>query len=154
VVQNLRPGSLDWSNVGAIGWAALGIGMVTVVVGVTEHDMLWGYAAGLVAVSVLAAIRAFSSRYSLRRAVPLVQRSSRAAAMAIAGVLTPIWVIDVIVVGVVRADAGSDASAGLILIYAVAGIVAVLWVASVLAFLWSSVAVTESSSDPPLSART
>ncbi len=117
--------------------------MITVVVGATEHDMLWGFAAGLVAVSVLAAIRAVRGRYSLPSALDLIQHTSRAAALTIAGVLTPIWVIDVIVVGVVRADAGSDAPVGLILIYAVAGIVAILWVASVLAVLWTSVAVTK-----------
>jgi hypothetical protein len=154
VVENPRPGSLDWSNFGSIGWAALGIGMITVVVGATEHDMLWGFAAGLVAVAMLAAIRAVNRRYSLPSAVDLIEHTSRAAAMTIAGVLTPIWVIDVIVVGVVRADAGSYAPLGLIMIYAVAGIVAILWVASVLAVMWTSVAVTKSSSDPPLSART
>jgi hypothetical protein len=111
--------------------------MVTVVVGATEHHMLWGYAAGLVAVSVLAAIRAVSNRHSLP-AVP-IQPLSRAAALALAGVLTPIWLIDIVVVGVVRADAGSYASVGLILIYTVAGFVAVLWAASLLAVLWSSV---------------
>jgi hypothetical protein len=128
--------------------------MITVVVGATEHDMLWGFAAGLVAVSVLAAIRAVSRRYWLPSAADLLQHTSRAAALTFAGVLTPIWVIDVIVVGVVRADAGSYAPVGLILIYAVAGIVALLWVASVLAVLWTSFGVTKSSTDPPLSART
>jgi hypothetical protein len=154
VVQNLRPGSLGWSNVGSIGWAAFGIGMITVVVGATEHDMLWGFAAGLVAVSVLASIRAVSTRRSLPAVLTLIQPPSRAAAIVIAGVLTPIWVIDIIVVGVVRADAGSYAPLGLILIYAVAGVVAVLWVVSVLAVLWSSVGVSKSSNDPPLPART
>jgi hypothetical protein len=128
--------------------------MITVVVGATEHDMLWGFAAGLITVSVLAAIRAVNSRYYLPSAGDLLQHSSRAAAMVVAGVLTPIWLIDVIVVGVVRADAGSYAPVGLIMIYAVAGIVAVLWVASVLAVLWTSVGVAKTESDPPLSART
>ena len=128
--------------------------MITVVVGATEHDMLWGFAAGLVAVSLLAGIRAASRRYWLPSAPDLIEHSSRAAALTVAGVLTPIWVIDVIVVGVVRADAGSYAPVGLILIYAVAGIVAVLWVVSVLAVLWTAIGVTKSSSDPPLSART
>jgi hypothetical protein len=128
--------------------------MITVVLGATEHDMLWGFAAGLVALSVLAALRAVSSRHLLPSVTDLLQHTSRAAAMTIAGVVTPIWIIDVIVVGVVRADAGSYAPVGLILIYAVAGIVALLWVASVLAVLWTSVAITKSSADPPLSART
>jgi hypothetical protein len=128
--------------------------MITVVVGATEHDMLWGFAAGLVAVSVLVLIRAVSNRRSLPAVLSLIQPTSRAAALAIAGVLTPIWVIDIIVVGVVRADAGSYAPGGLILVYTVAGIVAVLWVASLLAVLWSWVPVTKSTSDSPLSART
>jgi hypothetical protein len=151
-----RPRSwpLNLSSLRPLGWAALAVGMITIVVGVTEHDLLWGDGAGLAAVTILVAVRTVRERRSGPATWPPVQTPSRAAALTAAAVLTPIWIIDFVVMGVVRADAGSYAPGGLILVYAVGALVAVLWVAGLLAVLWSCTAATRSTTDPPLSAST
>ena len=152
VVENPRPGSLGPSSLRSIGWAAVSVAMVTVVVAITEHDKRWGYAVGLATVAALVATRAVGSRRSLPDVRPLMQETPRSTLVAAAGVLTVIWVIDVLAVGVVRSDAGTYAPGGLILVYVVGAVVALLWVASVLALAWSW--TNRSRTEPPLSART
>jgi hypothetical protein len=137
VAYRPRPWSFNWSALRPLAWAALAVGMITIVVGITEHDLLWGDGAGLAAVAALVAARALSERRSWLAELLPVEPISRAAAITVAGVLTPIWIIDLVVMGVVRSDAGSYIPAGLILVYAVGALVAVLWVASLLAVVWS-----------------
>jgi hypothetical protein len=153
VVKNPRPGSLGPSSFRSIGWAAVTVAMVSVVVGITEHDKRWAYAAGLVTVAALMATRAIGARRSLPDIRPFIQETPRSTLVVAAGVLTVIWVIDVLAVGVVRSDAGSYANGGLILVYVVGAIVALLWIASVVALAWSWT-VNRSRTEPPLSART
>ena len=137
VAYRSRSWSLNWSTIRPLAWAALAVGMITVVVGITEHDLLWGDGAGLATVAALVTARALYERGSWPGVWPLVEPVSRAAALTVAGVLTPIWIIDLVVMGVVRADAGSYIPGGLILVYGVGALVAVLWVASLLTLLWS-----------------
>ncbi len=137
VAYRPRSWSLSWSTLRPLVWAALAVGVITVVVGVTEHDLLWGDGAGLATVVALVAARSVCERRSWPAVWPPVEPISRAAAMTVAGVLTAIWVIDFVVMGIVRADAGSYTPGGLILVYAVGALVAVLWVASLLAVFWS-----------------
>jgi hypothetical protein len=137
VAYRPRSRSLNWSTLRPLAWAALAVGMITIVVGITEHDLRWGDGAGLATVAALVAARAVSERRSWPAEWLPVEPVSRVAAMTVAGVLTPIWIIDLVVMGIVRADAGSYVPGGLILVYAVGALVAVLWVASLLAVLWS-----------------
>ena len=137
VAYRPRSWSLSWSTLRPLVWAALAVGMITVVVGATEHDLLWGDGAGLATVAALLAARWVCERRSGPVVWRPVQPVSRAVAVTVAGVLTPIWIIDFAVMGIVRADAGSYTPGGLILVYAVGALVAVLWVASLLAVLSS-----------------
>jgi hypothetical protein len=137
VTYRSRSWSFNWSTLRPLAWASLAVGMITVVVGVTEHDLRWGDGAGLAALAALVAARAVSERRSWPAVWTPLESLSRAAAMTVAGVLTPIWIVDFVVMGTVRADAGSYIPGGLILVYGVGALVAVLWVASLLAVLWS-----------------
>jgi hypothetical protein len=106
------------------------------VVGVTEHDLLWGVGVGLATLAALVAARALNER----RSSPVVwppDPVSLVAAITVAGVMTPIWLVDFVVMGIVRRDAGTYTPGGLMLVYAVGALVAVLWVASLLTVLWS-----------------
>jgi hypothetical protein len=153
VAYRPRSWSLSWSNLRPLLWAALGVLMITIVVGATEHDLRWGDGAGLATVIALVAAKAMSERRSGPGLWVPLPPVSRAAALTVAGVLTPIWLIDFVVMGIVRADAGTYTPGGLILVYAVGAMVAVLWVAALLAVLWAWTSGNRSSTEPPLAPR-